>query len=379
MKHYDCIVLGFGGVGSAALRFAALKGWSVLGIDRFGPAHDRGSSHGRTRVIRKAYFEHPDYVPLLEQSYDLWDELNKRYRTNPSIPQLYEPTGVLTLGSPESETVRGVTAAAKQFDLPHERFTADEVRRRLPIFNLPDNFVGVFEQDAGYLLVEQCVTAMISQALRHGAELQVNTTVRGWNVDDGGLVSVETDRGTFTADRLVVAAGACSTEFLPFLRSQLTVVRKQQHWYQLDRVDQKAINDFPVFLIDQPNGELYYGVPEIDYLGMKICRHSGGHAVDDPTNIDRSLDAEELAAVESMMDERLVFGRKRLVHHSICPYTMSADGHFLVDRVPEHENVVFAAGLSGHGFKMTPVIGNYLVELLEGNARPEFEFLQLDR
>jgi glycine/D-amino acid oxidase-like deaminating enzyme len=237
----------------------------------------------------------------------------------------------------------------------------------------------VFEQDAGYLLVEQCVTAMISQALRHGAELQVNTTVRGWNVDDGGLVSVETDRGTFTADRLVVAAGACSTEFLPFLRSQLTVVRKQQHWYQLDRVDQKAINDFPVFLIDQPNGELYYGVPEIDYLGMKICRHSGGHAVDDPTNIDRSLDAEELAAVESMMDERLVFGRKRLVHHSICPYTMSADGHFLVDRVPEHENVVFAAGLSGHGFKMTPVIGNYLVELLEGNARPEFEFLQLDR
>ena len=377
MKTYDCIVLGFGGVGSAAMRFAALKGWSVLGIDRFGPAHDKGSSHGQTRVFRKAYFEHPDYVPLLLEAAELWDELNKRHRIRPSIKQLMHQTGVLTVGLEGSKTVEGVTKAAKDFDLPHEFFSATEIRRRLPIFNLTDEHVGVFEPDAGYLLVEQCVTAMISQALKHGAEIQSDTIVQDWTIDDSGLVTVTTDRGVFHAERLIVAAGAWSSQLLPFLRDGLTVLRKQQHWYQLDRVDQKQVNDFPVFLFEEPDGHLFYGVPEIDYLGMKVCRHSGGQPVADPTTMDRTLDDEELSAVESFMDGRLVFGRKRLVHHSTCMYTMSSDGHFVVDLVPDHDNVVFAAGLSGHGFKMAPMIGKYLTELLDGERRTEFDFLRL--
>ena len=377
MKNYDCIVIGFGGVGSAALRYAALNGWSVLGIDRFGPAHDKGSSHGRSRVFRKAYFEHPDYVPLLIESAELWDELNKRYRTQPSIKQLLHPTGALTVGVEGSRTVNGVIEASKKFDLPLERFTAAEIRRRLPIFNLSDDHVGVFEPDSGYLLVEQCVTAMISQALKHGAEIQSDTVVERWEVDAAGRVTVTTDRGTFQADRLIITAGAWSSQLLPFLSDRLTVVRKQQHWYQLDRVDQKQVNDFPVFLFEEPDGQLFYGVPEMDYLGMKVCRHSGGQAITDPTTMDRSLDAEELAAVESFMDERLIFGRKRLVHHSACMYTMSPDSHFIVDQVPDHSNIVFAAGLSGHGFKMTPAIGKYLIDLLDGKPRSEFEFLRL--
>jgi sarcosine oxidase len=377
MKRYDCIVLGFGGVGSAALRFAALKGWSVLGIDRFGPAHDKGSSHGQTRVFRTAYFEHADYVPLLIESAALWDELNKRHRTRPSIKQLMHKTGVLTVGREDSQIVNGVLQSSKQFDLPHECFNANEIRSRLPIFNLSDDHVGVFERDAGYLLVEQCVTAMISQALNHGAEIHSDTVVQDWKVDDSGLVTVTTDRGDFHADRLIIAAGAWTRELLPLVRDELTVLGKQQHWYQLDRVDQKQVNDFPVFLFDQPGGEVYYGVPEIDYLGMKVCRHSQGRSISSPSEIDRGLDSEELAAVESFMDERLVFGRKRLVHHSSCMYTMSSDGHFVIDRVPDLPNVVFAAGLSGHGFKMTPVIGKYLTELLDGERRSEFDFFRI--
>lgn len=377
MKNYDCIVLGFGGVGSAALRYAALKGWSVLGIDRFGPAHDKGSSHGRTRVFRKAYFEHPDYVPILLESAELWDELNKRYRTKPSIKQLMHQAGVLTIGLPDSKVVQGVLESSKQFDLPHEQFTAAEIRQRLPIFNLRDDHVGVFEPDSGYLLVEQCVTAMVAQALKLGAEIQSDTVVQRWSVDASGLVTVCTNRGDFQTERLIIAAGAWTSDLLPFLRDDLTVLRKQQYWYQLDRVDQKQVNDFPVFLFDEPDGHLYYGVPEIDYLGMKVCRHSGGQEILDPTTIDRSLDNEELAAVESFMDQRMIFGRKRLVHHSACMYTMTADGHFVVDRVPDHDNVVFAAGLSGHGFKMAPSIGKQLVDMLEGDRRPEFEFLRL--
>jgi sarcosine oxidase len=377
MKTYDCIVLGFGGVGSAAMRFAALKGWSVLGIDRFGPAHDKGSSHGHTRVFRKAYFEHPNYVPLLQESAELWDELNKRHRTKPSIKQLMNPTGALTVGLTGSETVEGVLRSCQQHQLQHECFTAAEIKRRLPIFNLTDDHVGVFEPDAGYLLVEQCVTAMISQALKHGATIQSDTIVQDWAVDESGLVTVTTDRGVFQAERLIVTAGAWSKDLLPFLHKGLTVLRKQQHWYQLDRVDQKQVNDFPVFLFEEPDGQLFYGVPEIDYLGMKVCRHSGGQPIADPTKLDRSLDNEEFSAVESFMDQRMHFGRKRLVHHSTCMYTMSNDGHFIVDQVPDHDNVVFAAGLSGHGFKMAPTIGKHLVDVLAGERKSEFDFLRL--
>ena len=377
MKNYDCIVLGFGGVGSAALRSAALKGWSVLGIDRFGPAHDKGSSHGQTRVFRKAYFEHPSYVPLLNESADLWDELNKRHRTKPSIKQLRHKTGALTIGMEGSPVVEGTIQSSQKFDLPYECFTADEIRRRLPIFNLSDDHVGVFEPDGGYLLVEQCVTAMISQALKHGAEVQSDTSVLDWMVDDSGLVTVTTDRGVFQAERLIVAAGAWTSALLPFLSDQLNVLRKQQHWFQLDRVDQKQVNDFPVFLFEEPNGHLFYGVPEMDYLGMKVCRHSGGQTISPPSNANHSLDSEELSAVESFMDGRLVFGRRRLVHHSLCMYTMTRDGHFIIDRMPNHDNIVFAAGLSGHGFKMAPVIGKYLTELLDGQRRAEFDFLRL--
>jgi len=226
-------------------------------------------------------------------------------------------------------------------------------------------------------LVEQCVTAMVSQALKHGAEIQSDTTVQDWSVADGGLVTVTTDRGVFQAERLIVAAGAWTSELLPFLRDQLKVLRKQQHWYQFDRVDQKQVNDFPVFLFEEPDGELFYGVPEIDYLGMKVCRHSGGESISDPTALDRSLDDGELSAVESFMDQRMHFGRKRLVHHSACMYTKSLDEHFVVDRVPDHDNVAFAAGLSGHGFKMAPVIGKYLVDMLAGEQRSEFDFLRM--
>lgn len=377
MKHYDCIVLGFGGVGSLALRFAALNGWKVLGIDRFGPAHDRGSSHGQTRVIRKAYFEHPDYVPLLHEAFELWDELNRRHRTAPEVTQLIERTGVLNVGQPDSEVIRGVRQSVDQHDLVHETFTAQEIQRRLPIFRVPEGWIGIFEQDGGFLRVEQCVAASIRQALQHGAEIQSNTIVEDWRVQSDDSIAVRTDNGTYYGDRLIVAAGAWSGQVLPIIGSPLTLFKKQQQWFQLDRVDQKRINGMPIFLFDEPDGDCFYGVPEIDYLGLKLCRHSGGQSITDPTNIDRSLDADELNSVESFMDRRMIFGRRRLVHHSICLYTMSADGHFLVDQVPEHPNVVFATGLSGHGFKLVPVIGKYLVELLQGNRRPEFDFLRL--
>ncbi len=370
-------MVGFGGVGSAALREAAKHGWSVLGIDRFGPAHDRGSSHGRTRLIRRAYFEHPSYVPLAERAFEMWDELNKRHRTSPKIKELITPTGLLQIGNPDSEVIQGVKRSADQHSLAIEQFNAEEIKRRLPILKVKPHHVGLFEPDAAFLRVEMCVTAMVDQAVKHGAEIVSNTVVQNWNVGDDGICNVATDAGKFQAHRLIIAAGAWNPQLLPDLNLGLKVVQKQQHWFQLDRVDHKIENQFPCFLVEQDNGDCFYGVPEIDYLGLKVCEHTGGKPIAGPSELDRGLDQTALARNEAFMQEHLEHGRRRLVHHSNCMYTMSPDGHFFADYYPGHANVVFAAGLSGHGFKFTPVLGKHLVDLLNGQCEPEFDFLKI--
>jgi sarcosine oxidase len=379
MKCYDCIVIGFGGMGSAALREAARLGWSVLGIDRFGPAHDRGSSHGQSRIIRRAYFEHPSYVPLTQRAFEMWDELTCRHRTSPDVKELITPAGLLQVGHPDSNVIRGIQASAKEFELAIETFAPAEIEERLPIFRIPADQIGLFEPTAAILRVELCVAAMISQAAKLGAEIIGNTTVTGWSVSDDGNLSVQTDEGRFRSRRLVIAGGAWSASLLPDLDLKLQVLRKQQFWFQLDRVDQKLINRFPSFLIEQADGSCYYGIPEIDYLGMKVCEHSGGKPVADPAMLNRELETAELERVQKFMKDYLDFGHSRLVHHSACMYSMTPDGHFIVDQYPDLPQVVFAAGMSGHGFKFAPVIGRYLIDLLQGQREPEFDFLKFDR
>ena len=209
-QTYDCIVLGFGGVGSQALRHAAMQGWKTLGIDQHGPAHDRGSSHGQSRVIRQAYTEDPRYLPLLRRAYAMWDELNKRHRTSPDIKELLTQCGALQIGKPDSEVLQRILASAEKYEVKIEQFSAAQVMQRLPIFKLSDEFVGVFEPTAGFLRVEICVAAAIKQAVKSGAELKSGLRVGRWESQDDGTILVATDQGSFTTKRLIVAAGAWS-------------------------------------------------------------------------------------------------------------------------------------------------------------------------
>ena len=378
--HYDCIVVGFGGVGSQALRFAAEKGWSVLGLDRFGPAHDQGSSHGQTRIIRRAYFEHPSYVPLANRSFEMWEELNRRHRTSIEFKQLINPVGLLQIGHRDSDVIEGVAKSAQQHNLRVEEFSAEQIEHRLPIFKIASDHVGLFEADAAFLRVEQCVAAAINQAILKGAKIQSNVAVHSWKQLDGcRSIEIETSAGKFSCERLIISAGGWTTDLLKVVNLELQILQKQQHWFQIDRVDQKYENSFPCFLIEQNDGQCFYGIPEIDYLGMKVCEHSGGRRIDHPDDLNRGLNDEELKRTQSFMQQHLRFGHSRMVHHSCCMYTMSADGHFVVDRHPEFDNVVFATGLSGHGFKFAPAIGNRLIGLLEGEKDPDFDFLTLQR
>ena len=376
--QYDLIVIGFGGVGSATMYQAAKKGWKVLGIDQFGPSHNKGSSHGQTRIIRKAYFEHPNYVPLAKEAFERWDELNDRHRTRPDIKQLLEPAGVLQIGHPNSEVIVGVQKAAAEHGLKLEQFSPDQIHQRLPILNISPDHIGLFEPEAGFLRVEQCVAAHLAQAKKRGAELISDTAVVSWKASDSG-VEVKTENETWHADRLAICAGAWSANFLSDIGIDLKVLAKQQNWFQIDRVEQKYVNDFPVVFIEEDNGDQFYCLPELDSHGMKVCCHTGGEIVDDASQLDREIDNDDIKRNETFMDRRFHHSKHRLVHHSMCMYTMSSDGHFIIDTHPDHANVAFATGLSGHGFKFCPVLGNRLVELLDGNIDSELEFLSLKR
>lgn len=373
---FDCIVLGFGGIGSAALRAAALRGWKTLGIDQYGPSHTKGSSHGQTRIIRRAYFEHPNYVPLAEEAFERWTELNKRHQTSLSVTPLLTESGLLQVGLPDSELITGVQRSAQAHGLTIENFNADEIMRRLPILKIDPAHVGIFEPGAGFLRVENGVAANIAQAIKHGASIEKETTVTGWS-KQGDTITVETEEQKFECERLIVCAGPWSQSLLPEVELNLKLIAKQQQWFQIDRVDHKHVNQFPILFIEEDNGEQFYTLPEIDSLGMKVCRHTGGETITDPSQIDRNLDEVELGRNTDFLDRRMVHTKHRMVHHSMCMYSMSPDGHFIVDRHPQHEQVTFAAGLSGHAFKFAPVIADRLVKLLDGENDPTTDFLKL--
>ncbi len=351
MAHYDLIVLGTGGIGSAALFHAAHRGLSCLGLDRFPPAHDRGSSHGESRLIRLSYFEHPNYVPLLRRSYALWDALD---------PALLTRSGILYAGPAEGETVRGVLASARQ----HKLVVNDVDPRDFPQFMIPDGACALFEPDAGWLPVEDCIRAHLASALRHGAEHRWGESIEGWQERDAGI-QVITDRASYSADRLVIAGGAWSSQLLAALNLPLTVTRKHLHWFDCD--DQRYQQGF---FIELPHGQ-FYGFPAKDGR-LKLAEHSGGEPIDDPLDARRERDPADDARIDDFVANHLPGVKPVRLDHASCFYTMTPDADFIVDHYPGSERVAFAAGLSGHGFKLAPALGELLVDRVTG-TESEFD------
>ncbi len=373
MSGPEVIVIGAGGVGSAALFYLARRGVRALGLDRFAPAHDRGSSHGRTRMIRQAYFEHPDYVPMVQRAFSQWAELSER-RGSP----LYHEVGLLQVGPRDGVVLPGVLASARTHGLEIEELSAAAVEKRWRGFRVPRHLAALFERRAGYLDVEDCVLAHLDEARRMGAELRIGETVRRWEATRD-RVTVETDRGRYHAERLIIAAGPWAGQLLAELGLPLEVRRKPMFWYEATSNVYSCEQQSPAFLFELPAG-IYYGFPQIDELGVKVAEHSGGTVVADPLTVNRDIDAVDRSRVEQFAAEHLPALTRRLTAHSVCMYTMTHDEHFIVDRHPTHANVVFAAGLSGHGFKFAGVLGEALADLVcdRPTAAP-MDFLHLNR
>lgn len=367
MSH-EVLVVGCGGVGSAALYHLARRGVSVLGLEQHQIGHDLGSSHGRTRIIRLAYFEHPDYVPLLRRAYDLWAELSEQ-----AGQRLFTPTGLLEVGPPDGQVVPGVLRSAAEHALAVDRFDTDEARAMFPAFRFDDGEVAVFEHDAGHLRVEACVTAHVRLAEQRGAEVRTGVRVRGIGATPDGGIAVTTDGGTFTADRAIVTAGAWASSLLGEVGMPLEVRRKHVYWF--DGPD-PADPDLPAFLFERPAG-VFYGIPAVDDLGIKVAEHTGG-AVVDPDRVDRADDPVARERVSAFVRGRVRGVGPAINHHEVCLYTMTPDGHFVVDRHPTIDGLAFAAGLSGHGFKFTAVLGEMLADLVtDGRSDLDGGFLRI--
>jgi len=374
MSQPEVIVLGLGGVGSAALHHVASRGKRVLGIDRFPDGHDRGSSHGQTRVIRQAYFEHPDYVPLLREAYRWWHRLEAEVDE-----RLFHQVGLLQVGSPEGVVISGVRQAAQTHGLEIEELDAEAIRPRFPGVAVGADDVGLFESQAGYLMVERCVLAHLRAARQAGAQTLTDRQAVGWESTPAGVV-VRTDNGeTFCADRLILAPGAWAGDLLGDLGVQLRVLRKHLHWYAVDETVYQQANGFSTFMFEVPEG-IFYGFPAFDSLGLKVAEHTGGELVDDPLNVSRSPDPEDDGRVRDFLDCYLPYVGTQRTRHATCLYTMSPDEHFLLDRHPRDERVAFAAGLSGHGFKFASVLGQALADLaIDGGSELPIDFLSLGR
>ena len=371
--HYHTIIVGLGGMGSAAAYHLAARGEKVLGLEQFTPAHPHGSSHGHSRVIRQAYFEHPSYVPLLKRAFAHWDDLARQ-----ADEDLLHLTGGLNLGRPDSAVIKGVLESVRTHNLPHEYLTAADIRARFPAFTPDDDIVGVAERNAGYVIPEAAVRTHLRLAAQHGAALRYNEKVLRWAADGSG-VTVTTDQRTYTADHLVLTPGAWAPELLRDLGLPLHVERRVLLWFDPIGGDAPFQEPhFPVYIWDVGDGVSFYGFPKQHGTpGIKVAIHTvGQHCT--PETIDRTLHHADVENLQALVRSRVPALGGTPLDHATCMYTLTPDEHFVISTHPAHPQVVLASPCSGHGFKFTPVIGEILADLaMHGRTNHDISLFSL--
>ena len=365
----DVIVIGLGADGSAAAAHLARRGASVVGLEAFARGHTNGSSGGLTRVIRLAYYEHPDYVPLLKRAWELWRELEVE-----AGDEILHQTGGVYVGPRDGELVAGSLRSAREHGLEHELLDPTALRARLPLFRFEPDWWGLSETTAGYLLPDRAIAAHLAVAERRGATLRFGERVTSW-APDGDGVRVVSDRGTYRADRLVIAAGAWNPRLLPRIAPLLEVKRVPLFWFE-PIAEREALGRLPVYIVDSGLGHGCYGFPYLADQGLKIATHGAGTPTD-PDAVDRETHAQDEAPIRAFIADRLPVADGPVRMTKVCMYTVTPDEHFIVD---VEGPLAYASACSGHGFKFASVMGEVLSDLaLDGRTRHPIGFLSASR
>lgn len=373
MARFDTIIIGLGGMGAATAWHLARRGQRVLGLEQYGFVHDRGSSHGATRIIRMAYFEHPDYVPLLKLAYAGWEELAEE-----TDEELINLCGMFLAGRPEDSVIAGTRRSAARHGLPLEDIDPDQMARRFPAYRPTPDMDLIFDPLGGYLRVERCVQAHLDGARTAGATLHEFEPVTTWEATEHG-VRVTTGQATYEAETLIITAGAWAGGLLRELGLPLTPRRAVMAWFEPTGIAHHLENNCPVFGIQTPEG-FFYGFPWMDGRGVKVAAHGADAPLPDPALLERTVRPEEIEDVRRFAARYLTGLNLDIWDAAACIYTMTPDEHFIVDRHPAHANVFIAAGFSGHGFKFTPAIGKIMADYAMTGETPEpAQFLTLER
>ena len=370
----DVAVAGLGGMGSAIAAHCAARGASVIGLEQFGPAHDRGSSHGKSRMIRKAYFEDAAYVPLVLRSYELWRALERE-----AGQELLRIVGVLSVGEEKSEIITGTMRSAREHALPIEALSREQVRERYPDLQLLRNETAMFEPDGGVLDPEAAVRAHLKVAAAAGAELRFETAMQSWEADEAGVRINLADGSKVSARKLVLSLGPWFKETLEALGVPLHIQRNVQAWFS-PASNRYAAGRFPAFLLDRAGLPApLYGFPDFGD-GLKVAFH--GHGLLTTANeLEREVDtARDVTPIVEAMEQWMPGGAALFREAKPCMYSLTPDSNFVIDHHPRHANVILCGGFSGHGFKFAPVIGEIAADLaLDGGSRHRIDFLSLTR
>eukprot|EP01038_Epipyxis_sp_PR26KG_P007742 gene7742-10519_t len=377
-NEYDCIVIGMGGHGSATIAQLSTKlqvsqlFHGVAGIEQFQPCHDKGSSHGKSRIYRQAYFEDPKYVPLLQRSLHLWRQLEKDASTN-----LLTLCGGMMIGKTDSVVVKGTIRSASLHDLPNQILTCSEAKQRYPIFNLRNDDIAVVENNAGYLNPEGCIEAYLKLAKSNGAELYFGEKMLSWKSleDNSGNLEVITTRSRYVTKKLVLAVGAWAGEVYGSAiasYSPLHIERRVLYWFKPSPEDMELFKNIPVYIWDLDNGSNFYGFPydplypdEVKVAFHSMHQQSSLNYCENPESVNRIVDEKEIEQVREILQKYIPALNGELVSTATCMYTMTVDEHFIIDFHPDYpdKNVIIASPCSGHGFKFCSVIGEIITDL----------------
>ena len=353
-------VIGLGAMGSAALCQLARRGVRAMGIDQFEIGHDRGSSHGETRMIRLAHFERPSYVPLMHRAYVLWHELEDIVRQ-----RLLHITGIAEIGAPTGDMVRGTRSGANA-DVPCEVLDAASFMRRYPVFKIPETFVAIFQPDGGFIEASKALAANLAVAKEHGAAVRTGEKVIAIEPAGAG-VKVVTDCGVIASDFAIVAAGPWLSGLFPELRLPLKVTRQVIGWFEPRQPEQFAAERFPAFMFESEYGQ-HYGFPAYGDKGIKFAKHHHfGEAVD-ADSYERTVSVQDEAAIRAPLAQYLPATNGPLCATETCLYSLTPDNTFIIDRLPGFPQIVVASPCCGHGFKFSPVVGEILADLVTRGA-----------
>ncbi|HEY1727778.1 MAG TPA: N-methyl-L-tryptophan oxidase [Candidatus Baltobacteraceae bacterium] len=371
---WDTVVLGLGGMGSAALAHVASRGKRVIGLERFQPLHGFGSSHGNSRIIRQTYFLDGRYVTLVQRAYELWRELEAE-----TGEALLNITGGLFVSTRDNTIVDGGLQSAREHGLAHELLERDEVARRYPSMHFREGEVALFEPTAGFLRPEACIGAHLRRAIESGAQARFGTSATRYEATANGVRVWTSDGEVIDADRLIVTAGAWLGGIAADLGLPLVVERQVMHWFApAGTQNTDALESLPIFIVARKDGRVY-GFPYVAGEGIKIAFYRSFQPTD-PDDVGREVRPEEVLPIRAFLDGLIPGAAATYLRSKVCLYTLTPDEHFVIGLHPAQSNVVIAGGFSGHGFKFCSVVGEIVADLaLEGRTRHSIGFLSPDR